>query len=149
MAKANPRIPLPIMALLRLKMDMPNEVFPSNCSESTTEDVTQINQFMNQNSTLSVAFHVPRFTVIELTLTSVKWISFLAPVLWGRNSCCSAKSSNLRHIVKVRTPLLQYDVHISNYCSFVTLTHHPCYVQHAHSSSEAPCRLPNHQTYNK
>lgn len=32
-AKANPRIPLPIMALLRLKTDMPNEVFPSNCSE--------------------------------------------------------------------------------------------------------------------
>lgn len=30
MAKASPRIPLPIMALLRLKTDMPNEVFPSN-----------------------------------------------------------------------------------------------------------------------
>lgn len=30
-AKANPRIPLPMMALLRLKTDMPNEVLPSNC----------------------------------------------------------------------------------------------------------------------
>lgn len=40
-AKANPRIPLPIMALLRLKMDMPNEVFPSNCNKRTGEDVTQ------------------------------------------------------------------------------------------------------------
>lgn len=30
-AKANPRIPLPMIALLRLKTDMPNEVFPSNC----------------------------------------------------------------------------------------------------------------------
>lgn len=29
-AKANPRIPLPMIALLRLKTDMPNEVFPSN-----------------------------------------------------------------------------------------------------------------------
>lgn len=36
-AKANPRIPLPIMALLRLKTDMPNEVFPSNWNKSTTE----------------------------------------------------------------------------------------------------------------
>lgn len=31
-AKANPRIPLPMMALLRLKTDIPNEVFPSNCN---------------------------------------------------------------------------------------------------------------------
>lgn len=29
-ANANPRIPLPMMALLRLKTDMPKEVFPSN-----------------------------------------------------------------------------------------------------------------------
>lgn len=36
-AKANPRIPLPIMALLRLKTDMPNDVFPSNCNKNTTE----------------------------------------------------------------------------------------------------------------
>lgn len=58
MAKANPRIPLPIMALLRLKMDMPNEVFPSNCRESTTEDVTQINHFMNQKfHSISGSFH--------------------------------------------------------------------------------------------
>lgn len=35
-AKANPRIPLPIMALLRLKMDIPNEVFPSNCGQRQT-----------------------------------------------------------------------------------------------------------------
>lgn len=51
-AKANPRIPLPIMALLRLKTDMPNEVFPSNCNESTREDVTQTNQFMNYKSNI-------------------------------------------------------------------------------------------------
>lgn len=36
-AKANPRIPLPIMALLRLKTDMPNEVFPSNYNSSRTD----------------------------------------------------------------------------------------------------------------
>lgn len=30
MAYERPRIPLPMMALLRLKMDIPNEVFPSN-----------------------------------------------------------------------------------------------------------------------
>jgi hypothetical protein len=29
-AYANPRIPLPMMALLRLKMDIPNDVLPSN-----------------------------------------------------------------------------------------------------------------------
>lgn len=30
-AYARPRIPLPMMALLRLKTDIPKEVFPSNC----------------------------------------------------------------------------------------------------------------------
>lgn len=41
-AKASPRIPLPIMALLRLKMDIPNDVFPSNWSKGSKEDITQI-----------------------------------------------------------------------------------------------------------
>lgn len=49
-AKANPRIPLPIMALLRLKMDMPNEVFPTNCSEETTENVTRMDQCFKHKS---------------------------------------------------------------------------------------------------
>lgn len=31
MAKASPRMPLPMMALLRLNTDTPNDVFPSNC----------------------------------------------------------------------------------------------------------------------
>lgn len=31
MAKASPRMPLPMMALLRLNTDIPNDVFPSNC----------------------------------------------------------------------------------------------------------------------
>lgn len=31
MAYARPRMPLPMMALLRLNTDIPNEVFPSNC----------------------------------------------------------------------------------------------------------------------
>lgn len=31
MAYASPRIPLPMIALLRLNTDIPNEVFPSNC----------------------------------------------------------------------------------------------------------------------
>lgn len=33
-AYASPRIPLPMMALLRLKTDIPKEVFPSNCKHS-------------------------------------------------------------------------------------------------------------------
>lgn len=33
MAYASPRIPLPIMALPRLKTDIPNEVLPSNCNQ--------------------------------------------------------------------------------------------------------------------
>lgn len=32
-AYANPRMPLPMMALLKLKTDIPNVVFPSNCEE--------------------------------------------------------------------------------------------------------------------
>lgn len=32
MAYASPRMPLPMMALLRLKTDIPNDVLPSNCA---------------------------------------------------------------------------------------------------------------------
>lgn len=40
MAYANPRIPLPMMALLRLKMDIPNDVFPSNYGPERKEKTT-------------------------------------------------------------------------------------------------------------
>lgn len=36
MAYASPRIPLPMIALPRLKTDIPNEVFPSNYSQCKT-----------------------------------------------------------------------------------------------------------------
>ncbi len=65
-AKANPRIPLPIMALLRLKMDIPNEVFPTNCSEGTTEDGTQTDQYMNSISCI----YCISFLLQKLNLTS-------------------------------------------------------------------------------
>lgn len=40
MAKDKPRMPLPIMALLKLKTDIPKEVWPGCCSEtkSPTEE---------------------------------------------------------------------------------------------------------------
>ncbi len=65
-AKANPRIPLPIMALLRLKMDMPNEVFPSNCKKRTAEDVTrtQIN-----SSTASIVLYLILLQQLDQTCT--------------------------------------------------------------------------------
>lgn len=133
MAKASPRIPLPIMALLRLKTDMPNEVFPSNCSRSTREDVT----LRNQSGTRTRANN-------EIRLTSVKWISFLTPALFRRLSSCSANSSNLPQIIK---PLLSLQVHIcNNCCSFVGLTRPPCCVHCVHSSSQAPSQWPNHQS---
>lgn len=40
MAYASPRIPLPIIALPRLKTDMPNEVLPSNCKYTETIDTS-------------------------------------------------------------------------------------------------------------
>ena len=38
-AYARPRIPLPMMALLRLKTDIPKEVFPSNWKGRKRDDV--------------------------------------------------------------------------------------------------------------
>ena len=95
------------MALLRLKMDMPNEVFPSNCSERGQQRTShrQIS-FVNEQKTSSTAaitftvtasFSFQRIDRTFLTcgsLTSVKWISFLTPVLCGRNSSCSAMASS-------------------------------------------------------
>lgn len=66
--------------------------FPQTAVRKTTEDVTQTDQFMNWNH------HLNLLEKINLTstkaLTSVKCISFLPPVLCGRNSSCSAKVSS-------------------------------------------------------
>lgn len=56
-AKASPRIPLPIMALLRLKTDMPNDVFPSNCKER----MLQTDQLMKQIQSITLRFLVFSF----------------------------------------------------------------------------------------
>lgn len=38
MAYASPRIPLPMIALPKLKTDIPNEVFPSNYNRDKEEE---------------------------------------------------------------------------------------------------------------
>lgn len=42
MAYDRPRMPLPMMALLRLKTDIPKEVLPSNCKRHTNIIQTNI-----------------------------------------------------------------------------------------------------------
>ena len=44
---ASPRIPLPMIALLRLKMDMPKEVFPSNYGGTEIIRITYLGFFRN------------------------------------------------------------------------------------------------------
>lgn len=39
MAYDRPRMPLPMMALLRLKTDIPKEVLPSNCEKKTQKQI--------------------------------------------------------------------------------------------------------------
>lgn len=90
------------MALLRLKMDMPKEVFPSNCSKTTTrgcytrQSIHELPE--NIDSSGCISFHISVGFVScssGRALTSVKWVSFLTPALCGRNSSCSASSSKL------------------------------------------------------
>lgn len=100
MAKAKPRIPLPIMALLRLKMDMPNDVFPSNCTKTTTEGSGQIIKTINYFILLQQIWKIKKKK--KKALTSVKWTSFFVPGLCGRNSSCSAKASRPSNLQRRR-----------------------------------------------
>lgn len=90
MAYASPKMPLPMMALLRLKTDIPKDVFPSNCSQDTTGRGCT-------SHTGSLPHPTPTPVPMQL-LTSVKCVCFFS-ALWGRNSSISATpvwfSSNL------------------------------------------------------
>lgn len=90
-AKANPRIPLPIIALLRLKTDMPNDVLPSNYNKSRTD--RRLDWRTAHASAQEIGHILCLLYLITQALTSVKRLSFLTPVLWGRNSSCSAMAS--------------------------------------------------------
>lgn len=55
MAYASPRIPLPMIALPKLKTDIPNEVFPSNCDRQETEE--QSKSVLNLQALAGFAFN--------------------------------------------------------------------------------------------